>query len=145
MKIKSTKAFKAAVDAAFDTQESRDSTKREYDALRKNFDERHDTLCGYAAAHPEVFDPGGDGRSREGATERVRFKMTTGEALERIDGGALTDKAWLNTLPDEFVRQKPELNKLAIKGANLTDEELAALGLCRAETQTMKLTAREVA
>ena len=63
------------------------------------------------------------------------------EALERIDGGSISDKAWLNSLPDDYVRQKPELNKLAIKGANLTDEELAEIGLRRAETQTMKFTA----
>ena len=141
MKIKSTKAFKEAVDAAFDTQERRDVTKRMYDTLRKDFDERHDTLCGYAVAHPEVFDAGESGNSREGATERVKYKLTAGEVLARIDGGSLSDKAWLNTLPDEYVRQKPELNKLAIKGANLTDEELAELGLCRVETQSMKLTA----
>ena len=51
--------------------------------------------------------------------------MTNGETLERIDGGSLTDKNWLNTLPDEFVRQKPELNRLAIKGAQLDDDTLA--------------------
>ena len=38
------------------------------------------------------------------------------------------------------MRQKPELNRLAIKGANLTDGELAELGLRHAETQTMKFT-----
>ena len=59
----------------------------------------------------------------------------------RIDGGPLSDKAWLNSLPDDYVRQKPELNRLAIKGANLTDGELAELGLKRTETQTMKFTA----
>ena len=141
MKIKSTKAFKDAVDAAFDTQESRDAAKRDYDGLRKDFDEKHDALCGYAAQHPEVFDLGESGKSREGKTARVKFKLTSGEALERIDGGSTTDKAWLNSLPDEFVRQKPELNRLAIKGANMSDEELAALGLCRVETLTMKFVA----
>ena len=123
-KIKSTKAFKDAVDVAFDTQTKRDRKKREY-----------------ALGHPEVFDPGEDGRSREGSTDRVKYKLTSGEALERIDGGPLSDKAWLNSLPDDYVRQKPELNKLAIKGANLTDGELAEIGLRRAETQTMKFTA----
>ena len=39
------------------------------------------------------------------------------------------------------MRQKPELNRLAIKGANLSDEELTELGLCRTETRTMKLVA----
>ena len=140
-KIKSTKAFKNAVNEAFDTQTLRDKAKREYDALHRDFDEKHDTLCNYADEHPEVFDPGTCGRSREGSTDRVKFKLTTGEGLERIDGGSLTDKTWLNTLPDDYVRQKPELNRLAIKGANLSDEELAELGLCRTETRTMKLVA----
>ena len=67
--------------------------------------------------------------------------MTNGETLERIDGGSITDKNWLNTLPDEFVRQKPELNRLAIKGAQLDDDTLAELGLKRVSTKNMKLTA----
>ena len=141
MKIKSTKAFKDAVNEAFDTQESRDAAKRRYDELHRTFAERHDTLCVYALGHPEVFDLGIGGRTREGATDRVKFKLTSGEALERLDGGSLTDKTWLNSLPDDYVRQKPELNKLAIKGANLSDAELAELGLRRTETQNMKLTA----
>ena len=140
-KIKSTKAFKDAVDVAFDTQTKRDKRKREYDDLNRDFDERHDALCEYAADHPEVFDPGESGKSREGSTDRVKYKLTVGEALERIDGGSLSDKAWLNTLPGDYVREKPELNKLAIRGANLTDEELAEIGLRRAATQTMKLVA----
>ena len=140
-KIKSTKAFKDAVDVAFDTQVKRDRRKREYDELNRTFDERHDALCEYALGHPEVFDPGEGGKSRSGSTGRVKYKLTSGETLERIDGGSTSDKAWLSSLPDDYVRQKPELNRLAIKGANLTDEELAELGLRRAETQTMKLTA----
>ena len=67
--------------------------------------------------------------------------MTSGETFARIDGGSLTDKNWLNTLPDEFVRQKPELNRLAIKGAQLDDDTLAELGLKRVSTKNMKLTA----
>ena len=51
------------------------------------------------------------------------------------------EKNWLNTLPDEFVRQKPELNRLAIKGAQLDDDTLAELGLKRVSTKNMKLTA----
>ena len=141
MKIKSTKAFKDAVDIAFDTQKNRDRTKREYDEQRKAFDERHDALCEYALGHPEVFDAGEGGRSREGSTDHVRYKLTSGEVLERIDGGSISDRAWLNSLPDDYVRQKPELNRLALKGANLSDEELAELGLRRAETQTMRLVA----
>ena len=141
MKIKSTKAFKDAVDVAFDMQVKRDRRKREYDEQRKAFDERHDALCEYALGHPEVFDAGEGGRSREGSTDHVRYKLTSGEVLERIDGGSISDRAWLNSLPDDYVRQKPELNKLALKGANLSDEELAELGLRRAETQTMRLVA----
>ena len=140
-KIRSTKAFKDAVNVAFDTQTTRDRRKHEYDDLSKAFDECHDTLCEYALGHPEVFDPGEGGRSRSGSTDRVKYKLTSGEALERIDGGSITDKAWLNSLPDDYVRQKPELNKLAIKGANLTDAQLAEIGLRRAETQSMKFTA----
>ena len=41
-KIKSTKAFKDAVDVAFDTQTKRDKRKREYDDLNRDFDERRD-------------------------------------------------------------------------------------------------------
>ena len=141
MKIRSTKAFKDAVNVAFDTQTNRDRRKHEYDDLSKAFDESHDALCAYALGHPEVFDPGEGGRSRSGSTDRVKYKLTSGETLERIDGGALSDKTWLNSLPDDYVRQKPELNKLAIKGANLTDAQLAELGLRRAETQSMKFTA----
>ena len=141
MKIRSTKAFKDAVNVAFDTQTTRDRRKHEYDDLSKAFDESHDALCEYALGHPEVFDPGEGGRSRSGSTDRVKYKLTSGETLERIDGGALSDKTWLNSLPDDYVRQKPELNKLAIKGANLTDAQLAELGLRRAETQSMKFTA----
>ena len=89
-KIKSTKAFKDAVDVAFDTQTKRDRKKREYDEQRKAFDERHDALCEYALGHPEVFDPGEDGRSREGSTDRVKYKLTSGETLERIDGGSIS-------------------------------------------------------
>ena len=140
MKIKTTKAFKNAVNETFDTQELRDARRRDYEGLRKDFETRHDELCAYAAEHPEVFDLKGEsGKQSEGTTERVRYKMTTGETLERIDGGALIDKTWLNSLPDEFVRQKPELNRLAIKGANLSDEALAELGLRRVTTRNMKL------
>ena len=88
-----------------------------------------------------MFNGGDGGRTSEGTTERVRYRMTNGETLERIDGGSLTDKNWLNTLPDEFVRQKPELNRLAIKGAQLDDDTLAELGLKRVSTKNMKLTA----
>ena len=141
MKIRSTKAFKDAVNVAFDTQTTRDRRKHEYDDLSKAFDESHDALCEYALGHPEVFDPGEGGRSRSGSTDRVKYKLTSGEVLERSDGGSISDRAWLNSLPDDYVRQKPELNKLALKGANLSDEELAELGLRRAETQTMRLVA----
>ena len=140
-KIKSTKSFKAAVDETFDVQELRDEKKRQYEDLRKDFDSRHEDLCEYASEHPEVFNGGDGGRTSEGTTERVRYRMTNGETLERIDGGSITDKNWLNTLPDEFVRQKPELNRLAIKGAQLDDDTLAELGLKRVSTKNMKLTA----
>ena len=103
-RIRSTKAFKDAVDVAFDTQVKRDKRKREYDEQRKAFDERHDALCEYALDHPEVFDPGEGGKSREGSTDRVKYKLTSGETLERIDGGSISDKAWLNSLPDDYVR-----------------------------------------
>ena len=146
LKINSTKAFKAAVNDTSDVQSERDKTKRVLDDLRKEFDERHDILVDYALAHPEVFDGGESGRSREGSTDRVKYKLTTGEALARIDGGQLTDRSWLTSLPDEYVRTKLELNKIAIKGAGLTDEELAEiLGLKRVETQNMKFVATAAA
>ena len=139
MKINSAKAFREAVDSAFETQELRDARKLEYDALHKDFAERHDALCDYAEAHPEVFDEGECGRSREGTTDRVRYKMTTGEVLERIDGGRLTDEKWLKSLPARYVRNVPTLKKQALKDADLKEEELLALGLRRVVTRTMKL------
>ena len=72
------------------TQKERDRKKREYDEQRKAFDERHDALCEYALGHPEVFDPGEGGRSREGSTGRVKYKLTSGgrgaTALPRTGG-----------------------------------------------------------
>ena len=85
MKIRSTKQFKDGINAAFDTQESRAAAKRQCDDLARDFDERHETLCKYAAEHPEVFDVGTGGKSHEGATDRVKYKMTPGETLERIE------------------------------------------------------------
>ena len=80
-KIKSTKSFKAAVDETFDVQELREEKKRQYEDLRKDFDSRHDGLCEYASEHPEVFNGGDGGRTSEGTTERVRYRMTSGETI----------------------------------------------------------------
>ena len=55
MKIKSTKAFKDAVDVAFDTQTKRDRKKREYDEQRKSGIPRCSTparTAGRAKARP---------------------------------------------------------------------------------------------
>ena len=140
MKIRSKKQFKERVDAAFETQKTRDEAKACYDFSREEFKAQEEELCAYAAANPDVFE-GRDGTSGWGATNAVEYTMTSGTTVERADGGKLTDIEFLNSLPKKYVRAKLEINKAKIKADALNNEALAALGLVRVETLSMKLTA----
>ena len=140
-KIKSTRQFKERVDAAFETQKTRDEAKACYDFQREEFKAQEEELCAYAAANPEVFE-GRDGVSGWGATDTVEYTMTNGTSVERADGGKLTDGEFLKTLPKKYIRVKFELNKAKIKADGLDAEKLAALGLVRVETVSMKLKAK---
>ena len=74
MKIKSTRQFKERVDAAFETQKTRDEAKACYDFQREEFKAQEEELCAYAAANPEVFE-GRDGVSEEQPVTNVKCKM----------------------------------------------------------------------
>ena len=140
-KIKNTKQFKEQVDAAFETQTTRDEAKACYDFQREEFKAAEAELCAYASEHHEVFE-GRDGVSGWGATERVEYTMSSGTALERLDGGKMTDGEFLKGLPKKYLREKFELNKAKIKADGLDDGALAALGLQRVATMSMKLKAK---
>ena len=140
-KIKNTKQFKEQVDAAFETQTTRDEAKACYDFQREEFKAAEAELCAYASEHHEVFE-GRDGVSGWGATERVEYTMSSGTALERLDGGKMTDGEFLKGLPKKYLRVKFELNKAKIKADALEDADLAALGLVRVETLGLKLKAK---
>ena len=143
-KIKSVKQFKERVDGAFETQKTRDEAKACYDFAREEFKAEEEELCAYAAANPAVFE-GRDGVSGWGATESVEYTMSNGTTVERTDGGKLTDVEYLKKLPKRYVRAKLELNKAQIKSEALADEQLAALGLIRVSTMSMKLKAKSAA
>ena len=140
-KIKNTKQFKERVDAAFETQKTRDEAKACYDFSREEFKAQEEELCAYAAANPDVFE-GRDGVSGWGQTDSVEYTMTSGTTVERADGGKLTDGDFLKLLPKKYIRVKFELNKAKIKAEGLDDETLAKLGLVRVETMGMKLKAK---
>ncbi len=140
-KIKTTKQFKEQVDAAFTTMQTRDEAKACYDFQREEYKAAEEELCAYASGHHEVFE-GRDGVSGWGATERVEYVMSSGTALERIDGGKMSDCEFLKGLPKKYLRVKFELNKAKIKADGLDDGALAALGLVRVETMSMKLKAK---
>ena len=137
-KIKTTKQFKDGINAAFETQKTRDEAKACYDFSRDEFKAAEEELCAYAAEHTEVFS-GRDGTSGWGETESVEYVMSNGTAIERADGGKLTDGDFLKTLPKKYLRVKFELNKAKIKADGLGGEKLAKLGLVRVETMSMKL------
>ena len=139
--IKSIKQFKERVDGAFETQKTRDEAKACYDFAREEFKAAEEELCAYAAANPAVFE-GRDGVSGWGATESVEYTMSNGTTVERTDGGKLTEMDFLKGLPKKYVRAKLELNKAKIKAEGLDDEQLAALGLVRVSTMSMKLKPR---
>ncbi len=138
MKIKTKKQFKERVDAAFETQKTRDEAKACYDFSREEFKEQEEELCAYAAANPDVFE-GRDGASGWGATDTVEYTMTGGTTVERADGGKLTDGDFLKGLPKKYIRVKFELNKAKLKADALDNAALAELGLVRVETVSMKL------
>ena len=140
-KIKSVKQFKERVDGAFETQKTRDEAKACYDFAREEFKAAEEELCAYAAANPAVFE-GRDGVSGWGATESVEYTMSNGTTVERADGGKLTEMEFLKKQPKKYVRAKLELNKAKIKSEGLDDDALAALGLVRITTMSMKLKPR---
>jgi len=56
-KIRSMKQFKDGVNAAFETQKTRDEAKACYDFSREEFRSSEAELCAFAASHPgEAFD-----------------------------------------------------------------------------------------
>ena len=67
---------------------------------------------------------------------------SNGTTVERADGGKLTEMDFLKGLPKKYVRAKLELNKAKIKSEGLDDDVLAALGLVRITTMSMKLKPR---
>ena len=140
-RIKTTKQFKSGIDAAFETQKTRDEAKACYDFSRDELKAAEEELCAYAAEHTEVFE-GRDGTSGWGATESVEYVMSNGSAIERADGGRLTDGEFLKALPKRYLRVKFELNKAKIKADGLEPDALAKLGLVRVETISLKLKAK---
>lgn len=141
MKIKSTKQFKAKVDAAFETMKTRDDAKSCYELSRDEYKAAEEELCEYAAQNGDVFDET-DEVSGWGSTESVDYVMTNGNTIERADGGKISDRDFLETLPKKYLRVKLELNKAKIKSEGLGDEALAKLGLVRVKTMSMKLKAK---
>ena len=140
-KIKGVKQFKERVDAAFETQKTRDEAKACWDFQREESKAQEEELCAYAAANPDVFE-GRDGTSGWGSTDSVEYTMTNGTSVERADGGKLTDGEFLKALPKKYIRVKFELNKAKIKADALDDEALASLGLVRVGTVSLKLKAK---
>ena len=141
MKIKSKKQFKDGINTAFETMRTRDEAKACYDFSRQEYKNAEAELCEYAAANPDVFE-GRDGTSGWGSTDSVEYTVTNGTSVERADGGKLTDGEFLKALPKKYIRVKFELNKAKIKADALDAEDLAALGLVRVETVSMKLKAK---
>ena len=64
------------------------------------------------------------------------------EILGGARGGKLTETEFLEGPPKKYVRAKLELNKAKIKADGLDDDALAALGLVRITTVSMKLKPR---
>ena len=140
-KIKSTKQFKEQVDAAFATMQTRDEAKACYEFQREEYKTAEAELCAYASEHREVFE-GTEGDSGWGSTDTVEYVMSGGVTVERADGGKLTDREFLQSLPKKYIRVKFELNKAKIKADGLDDADLASLGLVRVGTLGMKLKAK---
>ena len=140
-KAKSTKQFKERVNSAYETMKTRDEAKACYDFAHEEFKNAEEELCAYAAANPDVFE-GRDGVSGWGATDKVEYTMSNGTTVDRADGGKLTETEFLEGLPKKYVRAKLELNKAKIKADGLDDDALAALGLVRITTVSMKLKPR---
>ena len=137
-KIKNKRQFKEGIDSAFETMKTRDEAKACYDFSREEYNAAEEELCQFAAANPDVFE-GTDGTSGWGQTDSVEYTMTPGTTVERIDGGKLTDGDFLKSMPKKYIRVKFELNKAKLKADGVEGEALAALGLVRVETYSMKL------
>ena len=140
-KIKNTRQFKERVDAAFATMQTRDEAKACYEFQREEYKTAEAELCAYASEHREVFE-GTEGDSGWGSTDTVEYVMSGGVTVERADGGKLTDREFLQSLPKKYIRVKFELNKAKIKADGLDDADLASLGLVRVGTLGMKLKAK---
>ena len=140
-KIKNTKQFKAQVDAAFATMQTRDEAKACYEFQREEYKTAEAELCAYASEHREVFE-GTEGDSGWGSTDTVEYVMSGGVTVERADGGKLTDREFLKGLPKKYICVKFELNKAKLKADGLDDADLASLGLVRVNTLGMKLKAK---
>jgi len=140
-KIKTMKQFKEGINAAFETQKTRDEAKACYDFSREEFKTAEQDLCAYAAEHKDVF-VGQDGVSGWGETDSVEYVMSNGTSVERADGGKLTDGDFLKELPKKYIRVKFELNKAKLKADGLDGDALAKLGLVRVTTMSMKLKAK---
>lgn len=140
--IKTKKQFKDRIDAAFETQRTRDEAKACYDFQRDEFKAAEEELCAYAAGHAdEVFDER-DAKSGWGSTDSVDYVISNGTTVERSDGGKLSDADFLDTLPKRYIRVKREINKAKIKADGLDADALARLGLVQVTTSTLKLKAR---
>ena len=139
--IRSNREFSARIDAAFETQKTRDEAKHRYELDRQELKGAESELCDYAAQHPEVFD-GSDAKGSWGETEKVAFTVTGGATVARADGGRLTDADFLDALPPRYVRVKREINKAKLKAEGLDADALAKLGLVQVATRTLKLTAK---
>ena len=141
-KIKTAKQFRDGIDAAFETQKTRDEAKACYDFSRDEFKAAEEELCAYAAGHAdEVFDER-DAKSGWGSTDSVDYVISNGTTVERSDGGKLSDADFLDTLPKRYIRVKREINKAKIKADGLDADALARLGLVQVATSTLKLKAR---
>ena len=114
---------------------TRDDAKSCYELSRDEYKAAEEELCEYAAQNGEVFDET-DEVSGWGSTESVDYVMTNGNTIERADGGKISDRDFLETLPKKYLRVKLELNKAKIKSEGLGDEALAKLGLVRVKTMS---------
>ena len=73
---------------------------------------------------------------RAAEEELCQYAAANPEVFEGTDG------EFLKSLPKKYIRVKFELNKAKIKADGLDAEDLAALGLVRVETVSMKLKAK---
>jgi len=139
-KIKTLKQFNESIDTAFETQKTRDEAKACYEFQRDELKLAEKEICDYSAEHPEVF-AGNDDASAWGSTGTVDFTISNGRTVERLDGGKLSDAAFIEALPRKYVRVKRELNKAKLKADGLDVAALEQLGLKYVSTRTLRLVA----